>query len=428
MKLVATAEEALTPIESGHRVYLHEAAMAPVSLIEALAVRAKQLHGVEIVHLHTNAPAPYVTPELAGHIRHNALFVGANVRAAVQEGRADFTPVFLSEVPSLFCDGTLPLDVALVQVSPPNRHGYCRLGVSVACARAAVDHARVVVAEINPRVPRTDGHSAIHVRDIAYAVEVDRPLPEHIDDVPGPVERAVGELVAREIPDGATLQIGIGAIPDAVLDALHGRADLGIHTEMFSDGVLRLIASGAVTGSRKTRFKDRVITSFAMGSRALYDYVDHNPSVEFHPSDVVNDASEIAAQHAMMAINSAIAIDLTGQVCADSMGDKIWSGIGGQMDFVRGAVQSRGGKAFIALPSTAKGGSISRIVPQLAPGSGVVTTRGHVQWVVTEHGAVNLRGRTLRERAEMLIAIAHPEFRGELRAAAAERKLVALSS
>ena len=424
MKLVATAEEALAHLVSGQRVYVHEAAMAPVSLIEALTERARQLRDVEVVHIHTDAPAPYVAPEMAGHVRHNALFVGPNVREAVQDGRADFTPVFLSEVPSLFRDGTLPLDVALVQVSPPNRHGYCRLGVSVACARAAVDHARLVIAEINPRVPRTDGHSSIHVDRIAYAVEVDRPLPEHQPEAPGEVERAIGQLVAAEIPDGATLQMGIGAIPNAALDALHGRSDLGIHTEMFSDGVLRLVESGAVTGSRKTRFKNRVVTSFAMGTRALYDYVDHNPSVEFHSSDVVNYVPEIASQHRMMAINSALAIDLTGQVCADSIGDRIYSGIGGQMDFVRGAVQSEGGKAFIALASTAKGGTISRIVPRLAPGSGVVTTRGHVQWVVTEHGAVNLRGRSLRQRAELLISIAHPDFREELRAAAVERKLL----
>ncbi|MBS2022426.1 MAG: acetyl-CoA hydrolase/transferase family protein [Deltaproteobacteria bacterium] len=423
MKLVPTAAEAVACIQSGQRVYVHEAAMVPTSLTQALAERARDLHDVEVVHLHTNAPAPYVDPSLAGHVRHNALFVGPNVRAAVQEGRADFTPVFLSEVPSLFRDGTLPLDVALIQVTPPNRHGYCRLGVSIATARSAVDNARIVIAEINDRVPRSDGHSSIHESRIAFGVHVDRPLPEIDEGPPDEVSRAIGKLVAAEIPDGATLQMGIGSIPDATLDALTTRSDLGVHTEMFSDGLLRLVKSGAVTGSRKSRFKNRIVTSFAMGTRALYDHCDHNPSVEFHPSDVVNDAFEIASQHAMMAINSAIAIDLTGQVCADSIGDKIFSGIGGQMDFVRGAVQSPGGKAFIALPSTAKNGTVSRIVPRLAPGSGVVTTRGHVQWVVTEHGAVNLRGRTLRQRAEMLISIAHPDFQSELRKAAAERRI-----
>lgn len=423
MKIVSTAAEAVSVVESGHRVYVHEAAMVPTSLTHALTDRARDLSDVEVVHLHTNAPAPYVDPSMVGHVRHNALFVGPNVRAAVQDGRADFTPVFLSEVPSLFRDGTLPLDVAMIQVTPPNRHGYCRLGVSIATARSAVDNARIVIAEINDKVPRTDGHSSIHESRIAFGFCVNRPLPELDEGPPDEVSKQIGQLVAAEIPDGATLQMGIGAIPDATLDALTQRSDLGIHTEMFSDGLLRLVKSGAVTGSKKTRFKNRIVTSFAMGSRALYDHCDHNPSVEFHPSDVVNDAGEIASQHAMMAINSAIAIDLTGQVCADSIGDKIFSGIGGQMDFVRGAVQSPGGKAFIALPSTAKDGKVSRIVPRLAPGSGVVTTRGHVQWVVTEHGAVNLRGRTLRQRAEMLISIAHPDFRQELRAAAVERRI-----
>jgi acetyl-CoA hydrolase len=426
MRIVSEAREAVAVIGDGHRVFVHEAAMAPHALIAAMTEHARGLKDVEVVHLHTNAAAPYVAPDMAGHVRHNALFVGPNVRAAIQDGRADFTPVFLSEVPSLFRDGTLPIDVALIQVSPPNKHGYCRLGVSVAAARSAVDHAACIVAEINPRVPRTDGHSAIHVDRISLAIEVDRPLPEHRDDPPGAVECAIGRLVADEIRDGATIQVGIGGIPNAVLAALHDRSDLGIHTEMFSDGVLELVRAGAVSGARKTRFKNRVVTSFAVGTQDLYEYCDHNPSVEFHPSDVVNDALEIAAQHEMVAINSAIAIDLTGQVCADSIGDRIYSGIGGQMDFMRGAVQSPGGKAFIALPSTARGGACSRIVPRLEPGSGVVTTRGHVQWIVTEHGAVNLRGRSLRQRAELLIGIADPAFRGELRAAAVARKLVAM--
>ncbi|GAB4206915.1 MAG: acetyl-CoA hydrolase/transferase C-terminal domain-containing protein [Sandaracinaceae bacterium] len=423
MKLVS-ADQALSVVESGHRVFVHEAAMAPTSLLEALARRGKALKDVEVVHLHVNGPAPHLAPELAGHLRHNALFTGPSAREAVAEGRADFTPVFLSEVPHLFHDGTLPLDVALVQVSPPNRHGYCRLGVSVSAARSAVDHARIVIAEINRRVPRTDGHTAIHVSKIHYGVEVDRPLPEHVDSEPGEVEKSIGAIIAAHVPDGATLQMGIGTIPDAVLEQLHGRSDLGVHTEMFTDGLVRLAKSGAITGSRKTMFQNRIIASFAMGSQSLYDYVDHNPSVEFHPSEIVNDTSVIRDQHMMMAINSAIEIDLTGQVCADSIGERIFSGIGGQMDFVRGAVLSRGGKAFIALPATARGGTVSRIVPRLQPGAGVVTTRGHVQWVVTENGAVNLRGRTLRERAEMLISIADPAFRGELRAAAAARKIV----
>jgi 4-hydroxybutyrate CoA-transferase len=425
-RLEASGADAVAPIQSGHRVYVHEAAMAPRSLVAALAERVRALTDVEIVHLHTNADAPYVAPDMEGHARHNALFVGANVREAVQAGRADFTPVFLSEVPSLFRDGTLPLDVALVQVSPPNEHGFCRLGTSVAAARAAVDHARLVIAEINPKVPRTAGNSALHIDDIDHAIEVDRELPEVSRPAPGPIERAIAEQVAAQIPDGSTLQVGIGAVPDAVLAALSSRSDLGIHTEMMSDGVIELLRSGAVTGARKSRFKGRVVTSFATGSRALYRACDDNPMIEFHPSDVVNDFREISAQYAMMAINSAVSIDLTGQVCADSIGPRILSGIGGQMDFVRGAVESPGGKAFIALPSTAKAGTVSRIVARLPSGSGVVTTRGHVQWVVTEHGAVDLRGRSLRQRAEMLISIAHPDFRGELRRAAREELLLAV--
>lgn len=422
MKIV-TADQALEVVQSGHRVFVHEAAMAPTSLLEALARRGANVRDVEVVHLHVNGPSPHLAPELAGHLRHNALFVGPNARDAVNEGRADFTPVFLSEVPHLFRDGSLPLDIALVQVSPPNRHGYCRLGVSVAAARSAVDHARIVIAEINPQVPRTDGHTAIHVSKIHFGVEVDRPLLEHIDSPPGDVEQRIGAVIASHVPDGATLQMGIGTIPDAVLAQLHGRSDLGVHTEMFTDGLVRLVQSGAITGAKKTTFQDRIVTSFAMGSRTLYDFVNHNPSVEFHPSEIVNDTAVIRAQHSMIAINSAIEIDLTGQVCADSMGERIFSGIGGQMDFVRGAVLSPGGKAFIALPATARSGKLSRIVPRLQPGAGVVTTRGHVQWVVTEFGAVNLRGRTLRERADLLISIAHPDFRAELRAAATARHL-----
>lgn len=416
-------DEALAVLRSGQRVYVHEASMAPLSLIDAMTARCRELEDVEVVHLHTNASAPYVAPGMERHVRHNALFTGANVRAAVQEGRADFTPVFLSEIPALFRDGTLKIDVALVQVSPPDAHGFCRLGLSVAAARAAVDHADVVIAEINPRVPRTLGHSALHTSRITYAVEVDRPLPEVRCAPPGEVENAIGRHIAAEIPNGATLQMGIGVIPDATLAALQGHEDLGVHTEMFTDGLVDLCERGVITNRKKTRFHGRVVASFAMGTERLHAFVDENPFVELHPSDVVNDPLEIMEQRAMMAINSAIQIDLTGQVCADSIGDRIYSGIGGQMDFMRGAVRSEGGKAFIALPSTAKGGSISRIVGRLDPGAGVVTTRGHVQYVVTEHGIVNLRGKNLRQRAELLIAIAHPDHRDELRAVAVDRKI-----
>jgi 4-hydroxybutyrate CoA-transferase len=421
---LTTADEAVGIIESGQRVYIHEAAMAPPALIHALVARAHELRDVEVMHIHTEVEAPYVRPEHRGHLRHNSLFTGANVRAAVNDGRADFTPVFLSEIPALIREGTLFIDVALLQMSPPDDHGYCSLGTSVAVARAAVDHARHVVAEINPRVPRTLGNSAVHVNDIHMAVEVDRPLPEK-DPAPfGDLERAIGRHVAELVPNGATIQLGIGAIPNAVLASLFDHRDLGVHTEMFSDGLVDLCERGVVTNRHKSRFEGRVVTSFASGTRRLQRFVNDNPFVEFHPTSVVNDPTEIRKQHAMTAINSAIEVDLTGQVCADSLGERIHSGIGGQMDFVQGALRSPGGKAIIALPSTAKGATVSRIVPRLQAGAGVVTTRGHVQWVVTEHGAVNLRGRSLRQRAEMLMGIAHPDFRPELRAAAVARRVI----
>ncbi|MFK7991224.1 MAG: acetyl-CoA hydrolase/transferase family protein [Sandaracinaceae bacterium] len=424
MKIV-DADTALQALGSHQRVYVHEASMTPLSLIEALARRARDLRAVEVVHLHTNAPAPYISEELRGHIRHNALFTGSNVRAAVQSGQADFTPVFLSEIPELIRDGTLGIDVALVSLSPPDAHGFCRLGLSVSSARAAVDNAKIVIAEINPQVPRTLGHSSVHVSQIDFAVEVDRALPEVPLKAPGPVEQAIGAHIAAQIPNGATLQMGIGSIPDATLAALSHHQDLGVHSEMFSDGLIDLVESGVITGRQKTRFAGRVVTSFAMGTQRLHDFVDQNPFVEFHPSEIVNDPLEIQRQHRMHAINSAIEVDLTGQVCADSIGDRIYSGIGGQMDFMRGAVRCPGGRAFIALPATAKSGAITRIVPRLQPGAGVVTTRGHVQYVVTEHGVVNLRGRSLRQRAEMLISIADPAHRRALRAAAAERRIFA---
>ena len=421
---VLSADQAVRLVKSGNRVYLHEAAMAPIELIEALVRQAQELRDVETVSLHTEGPAPYVAPELAGHIRHNALFVGANVREAVNAGLADYTPVFLSEVPDLFSSGVLPLDVALIQVTPPDRHGYCRLGASVACARAAVDHARTVIALVNPQVPLTLGNSAVHISRFAAIVETDRPLPvahpAPIDDV----EHQIGAHVAALIPNRATLQMGIGAIPDAVLAQLTDREDLGVHTEMFSDGLVALAEAGVVTNRYKTTWRGRVVTSFAVGSQHLYDFVHGNPFVEFHSSDIVNDTREIRRIDGMIAINSAVEIDLTGQVVADSLGDRVYSGIGGQMDFVRGAQLANGGKAIIALPSTAKKGAVSRIVPRLQPGAGVVTTRGHVHYVATEYGVVNLAGQPLRKRAELLISIAHPDFRSDLQAAAVDRRLI----
>ncbi len=420
---MVTAEEAVRLIAPGDRVYLHEVAMTPHELVDALVGRAGELTGVETVSLHTEGPAPYVAPEMAGHIRHNALFVGANVREAVNDGRADYTPVFLSRVPSLFLSGQMRLDVALLQVSPPDRHGFCRLGTSIACARAAADHARTVIALVNPRVPRTLGNSAVHVSRFAALVEADRPLPVLTPAPIGETEATIGAHVAALVEQRATLQMGIGAIPDAVLAHLHGHEDLGVHTEMFSDGLLGLAEEGVITNRYKTSWRGRVVTSFALGSQRLYDFIDGNPFVEFHPSDIVNDPREIRGIERMTAINSAIEIDLTGQVVADSIGERIYSGIGGQMDFVHGASLAPEGKAIIALPSTAKGGAVSRIAPAIKPGAGVVTTRGHVQYVVTEYGAVNLGNEPLRRRAELLISIAHPDFRPELRAAAARRHI-----
>lgn len=420
-----TADEAVNLIRSGDRVYIHEAAMAPWELLEALARRAPELREVETVSIHTEGPAPHVGEAVRGHIRHNALFVGANVRDAVNAGIADYTPVFLSRVPALFTNGTLPLDVALVMVSPPDEHGFCRLGVSVACARAAADSAATVIALVNPRVPRTLGHSAVHVSRFAALVGADRPLPEIPRATVTAVHRQIGAYVASLVPNGATIQVGIGAIPEAVLAQLADHEDLGVHTEMFSDGIVELAERGVITNRRKTVWSGRIVTSFALGSQRLYDFVDSNPFVEFHPSDIVNDTREIRRNAQLVAINSAVEVDITGQVVADSIGTRIYSGIGGQMDFVHGAQLTPGGRAVIALPSTAKGGSISRIVGQVAPASGIVTTRGHVQYVVTEHGVVNLAGQSLRRRAELLISIAHPDHRSALRVAAAERRLFA---
>lgn len=411
--LYVDADRALELVTSGNRVYLHEAAMVPFELLDALCRRAMDLVGVETISLHTEGPAPHVDPALEGHLRHNALFVGKNVRAAVNDGRADYTPVFLSEVPHLF-RGPLPIDVALLQISPPDRHGYCRLGPSVACARAAADTAGTVIGLVNPQVPEVMGASAVHVSRFDALVETDRPLPEYVPPPIGPIEQLIGEQVSALIPDRSTLQIGIGGIPDGVLAALVDREDLGAHTEMFSDGLVDLVDRGVITNRFKTTWNGRVVASFATGTRRLFNFISGNPFVEFHPSDIVNDTREIRRIDGMVAINSALEIDLTGQVVADSIGEHIFSGIGGQMDFVHGAQLARDGKAILALPSTAKAGTVSRIVPAIQRGAGVVTTRGHVQYVATEYGVVNLRGQPLRRRAEMLASIAHPDMKGEL--------------
>ncbi len=417
-----SADQAVSLVASGDRVYLHEAAMTPTLLLEALAHRSSELRDVTIESLHIEGPAPHVSPDRESAFRHLALFVGDNVREAVHEGRADYLPVFLSAIPEMVRHGALRPDVALLQVSPPDRHGFVRLGTSIACARAAADTAKTVIGLVNARVPRTMGNSAVHISRFAALVEHEAALPTHPKASPDPISRQIGEHVAALVPDQATLQLGIGAIPDATLACLHDRMDLGIHTEMFTDGVIDLIESGAVTNRHKGLFNGRVITSFAVGSQRLYDFVDDNPMVEFHQSDIVNDIREISLLHRMTAINSAIEIDITGQVVADSIGSRIHSGIGGQMDFMVGAEMAPEGRAIIALPSTARDGTQSRIVPRLQSGAGIVTTRGHVQWVVTEYGAVNLQGRSLRERAALLTSIAHPDFRSALQDEAVDRR------
>ncbi len=417
MKFVSI-EEAAACVKRGDRVYLQGAAATPHTLIEAMVARSAELEGVQTVSLHTEGAAPYAAPEMAGRFRHNALFIGPNVRLAVQEGRADYTPVFLSEVPLLFePGGALPLDLAFLHVTPPDNDGICSLGVSVDCALSAAANAKLVVAQVNPRMPRTGGH-ILHESQIDLAVAVDVELLAGPTYETTPEATAIGRQVAGLVEDGATLQIGIGAIPDAVLGQLTGHRNLGIHTEMFSDGVLPLMESGVINGAEKLLHPGVAVVAFVLGSKRLYDFVDRNRSVELHPADYTNNVDVIAANHRMVAINSALSVDLTGQVVADSIGPRFYSGIGGQVDFIRGAARSPGGVPVIALPSTAREGTVSRICPELQEGSGVVTTRGDVHWVVTEYGARNLYGRTIRERARMLIDIAHPEFRAGLYEAA----------
>jgi acyl-CoA hydrolase len=422
-RLLVTASDAVACVADGARILVGSGAAVPVGLLQALCDRSRALQGIEVCQLLTLGDAPYLDPALEGHVRHNAFFIGANTRAAVQQGRADFTPVFLSEIPALL-RGVLPLDVALVQVSPPDRHGYCSLGVSVDVVRAAVDSARVVIAEVNPRMPRTHGDAFVPFDRITHAVGVDHPIPELAPEPLSDVERAIGRHVATLVRDGDTLQTGIGGIPNAVLAALEHHKDLGVHTEMFSDGVVDLVERGVVTNARKSIHAGKLVTSFVMGTRRLYDFVDDNPTLEMHPSDYVNDPFVIAKHRGMVAINSALAVDLTGQVCADSIGSKFYSGVGGQVDFIRGAARAPEGRAIVALPSTAKAGSISRIAVELAAGSGVTTTRNDVQFVVTEFGVASLHGKTVRERVRALVAVAHPRFRDDLLAGARERRWI----
>jgi 4-hydroxybutyrate CoA-transferase len=412
---IVSAGEAVAGIQSGDQVYVHCAAAAPSVLLDALVARAAKLRDVGMIHLHIEGPGPHLAPEMAPHFRHRALFVGPNARAAVNDGRADYVPVFLSDVPRLFDSGELPLDAVLVNATPPDQHGFCSLGVSVEAMHAAIRAAGTVIVQLNSRMPRTLGESFIHVDDIDLAVEVDVPPYEHRQASVGDVERKIGGFVAELIPDGATLQLGIGAIPAATALALGGHRDLGIHTEMFTDPVVDLVEAGVITGARKERNRGKIVTAFLMGSQRLYDFVHDNPMVEMRSVDFTNDTHVIRSFGTMMAINSAIEVDLSGQVVADSIGPRIYSGVGGQMDFVRGATLAPNGRAIIALPSTAAGGSVSRIVPTLGPGAGVVTTRAHVRTVVTEWGIAELFGRSLRERAAALIGIAHPDHRDRLR-------------
>jgi acyl-CoA hydrolase len=420
MDATRSAEEALSMVRSGNRVFIHSVAAAPQTLIKALTARAPELRDVEIVHLHTEGTAPYAAPEYEENFRVNALFVGANVRKAIQEGRGDFVPVFLSEVPALFRKKLLPIDVALVQVSPPDRHGFCSLGVSVDASLAAVQSAKHVIAQVNFRMPRTHGDGLVHVRDFDAMVMVDEALPEHHPAQLTETELAIGRYCAELVEDRATIQMGIGAIPDAVLAALDNHKELGVHTEMFSDGLITLVEKGVITNSCKRVHPGKIVSGFVMGSQRLYNFVDDNPQVVMLDIEYVNDTSVIRRNPKVTAINSAIEVDLTGQVCADSIGTLEYSGVGGQMDFIRGASLSEGGKPIIALPSVTSKGE-SRITPYLKTGAGVVTTRANVHYVVTEHGVAHLYGKNLRQRAKELIKIAHPNHREALEEEARKR-------
>jgi len=407
-------EDAISHVRSLTNVFVHGASATPTPLLDALA-RRTELENVHLYHLHLEGDVAFAAPEHAGRFMSVSLFTGPALRKPIAEGRADFLPIFLSDIPALFSSGRIRLDAALVQLSPPDRHGLCTLGTSVDVARAAVDAAPLIIAEINERMPRTLGNTAVPLDRVTAFIHSDRPLPELAIEAETEIEARIGELVAQLVDDRSTLQMGIGGIPNAVLSRLHGKRELGIHTEMFSDHVVDLVESGVITNRWKGVHTGRLVTAFVAGTRRLFDFVHDNPIVEFLPSDRTNDTALIRRNPRMIAINSALQIDLTGQVCADSLGHRIYSGIGGQMDFVRGAALSRGGKPIIAMPSMAAGGTVSRIVHELSAGAGVVTTRGHIHWVVTEHGAVDLHGLTLRQRGEALISIAHPDARPELR-------------
>jgi acyl-CoA hydrolase len=410
----SSLESIASLVKSNQTIFIHGAAATPTPLIEALTNRT-DLEDVKLYHLHTAGPAPFVDKDKEKQFRSISFFAGAPVRKAIEEGRADFIPIFLSDIPNLFLSGTIKLDYAFLQLSPPDNNGYCSLGTSTDAAKAAAEKARFIIAEINEQMPRTHGNNVVPFNQVHAFISTNRPLHEHPSEPETEIEGKIGAVVANIIEDGSTLQMGIGAIPDAVLTRLMDKKDLGIHTEMFSDRVVDLVQAGAISNRLKNVGKGRIVTSFVNGSKKVFDFVNDNTSVAFYPCDWTNDTSIIRQNPKVVAINSAVQIDLTGQVCADSIGHRIYSGIGGQMDFIRGAALSEGGKPIIAFPATAMGGKVSRIVHQLSPGAGVVTTRGHIHWVATEYGIVNLHGKTLKERGEALISIAHPDFRSELR-------------
>jgi acyl-CoA hydrolase/GNAT superfamily N-acetyltransferase len=420
----ATADEAVRRIPAGRPILVASGAAEPLGLVEALGRQAAHFADNTVVHLMTLGPAPYVDPQLGDHFRHNAFFIGSNVRDAVHAGRADYTPVFLSQIPQLIRARRLPVDVALIQCTPPDKFGYVNIGVSVDIVMAGIEAARLVIAEVNPRVPWVYGAGFLKMDRIDLWTVNDAPLIEHLPEEPGAIELEIGRNVASLIEDGSTLQAGIGMIPDAVLRALTDKRDLGVWTEMFSDGIIDLVESGVITGRYKAIHPGKITSSFTFGSQRLYDYVDRNPLFTFQTSDYVNDPRRIAEQHKMVAINSALQVDLTGQVCADSIGTRFYSGIGGQVDFIRGASMCPDGKPIIALRATAKNGTVSRIVSTLTEGAGVVTSRGDVRYVVTEHGVADLLGKSIRERAVALTSIAHPDFRAELLAGAKARHYV----
>jgi 4-hydroxybutyrate CoA-transferase len=423
-KKLVSAEEAMSVVKSRDRVYISGNAATPYHLMNALANKKDDLVDVELVHVLLLGDDPLSKPEMEGHFRHNSLFVGPADRKAINEGRADYVPIFLHQIPGLFKRGILPLDVAVLHLSPPDEHGFMSLGVEVLASNAAAETAKIVIAQVNDKMPRVLGDSFIHISRVHKVVEISEPLPELARSPSSEVEVRIGKYIADLIEDGSTLQLGIGGIPDAVLASLGNKRDLGIHTEMVSDGVMEAIDRGIITGAKKTFHPGKVVITFALGSARLYGFLDNNPVIEAHPTDYVNHPFLVSQNDKMVAINSAIELDITGQVCSDSIGVYIYSGFGGQVDFIRGAAHSRGGKPIIALPSTAKDGEMSRIVPFLKKGAGVVTTRGDVHFVVTEFGVAYLHGKNLQERTRALINIAHPKFRAELIREAKDRHLL----